>query len=230
MACIKCKIVDNAPSFNCDACGVLTHRNCASLTSSELKVMDLRSSRVLKFYCPDCCEGMKMFPKILATIGKLQEEIEGLKKQFERTEKSPPDEEIINEIHNRQRKANNIIIHNLPEDNSGTQSELDNIKSIVKETVNEDLPIKKITRFGKKNKNGARSIKITFTSPDDALNVIKNRKKLKRSRKVYIEPDLTSGQIKQLKKLQDELRRRKNDGEDDLFIKYVKGIPEISKK
>lgn len=226
MECVKCKNKDDSPSLICDGCGNVVHRSCSSLTSSELKVMDLKGSRILKFYCEECADGIKMLPKLCKIISQLQDEISMLRNQIQ----TYSEETVINEINDRQKKMHNILIHNLPESDNNKDSDLLEVKKIIREVAGEDFPINRLVRVGKENKNGARSLKVIFSSPDDALYILKNKKKLKnRKPKIYIDADLTPRQMEKIKKLQDELRIRRNDGEQNIFIKYVKGVPQIAK-
>ena len=56
-------------------------------------------------------------------------------------------------------------------------------------------------------------------------NILNQAKKLRVSttwKKVYISPDLMPKERQQSKKLRDELKRRKDAGEKDLYIKFGK--------
>lgn len=81
----------------------------------------------------------------------------------------------------------------------------------------------------KKNKNGARSLIITLQNAQSALNIIRNRTKLK-DKNIFINADLTPNQRMHFNNTRDELKRRLANGEKDLTIKYIQGVPKIIQK
>lgn len=56
------------PIFTCDSCKGGYCKPCANLTSSEVRVLDLREGRVLKFFCKKC-EKFEHHSLLLQTIG-----------------------------------------------------------------------------------------------------------------------------------------------------------------
>jgi hypothetical protein len=63
-----------------------------------------------------------------------------------------------------------------------------------------------------------------------AKEVLRNKNKLINSdlpRSISISDDKTSKQLEYLKNLRTELQLRRDNGEDNITIKYVKGIPSI---
>lgn len=224
--CIKCKvdIKQDDPVIVCDGCGGSVHRPCSSLNASELKVIDLRGKRVLKFYCDDCQSGVKMIPKLIKKLNELEIMITDMKS---RGDSATSEEVIINELFERQRKSNNIMFYNLPE-SAQAQNDLAKVKEISKEITKEDLNIVKVLRVGKKNKNGARPLKVIYQSPEEASLVIKGKRNINKQRKVFIDVDMTPLQMNNMKKIKEELLNRRKEGED-VFIKYIRGIPQIAK-
>lgn len=64
---MKCKICEVPREiFKCDSCEYYFCRTCASLTASEVKVLQL-NTRVMKFYCKHC-EKLQTFPLLLEVI------------------------------------------------------------------------------------------------------------------------------------------------------------------
>lgn len=78
---------------------------------------------------------------------------------------------------------------------------------------------------------GSRPLKVCLDSKYTATKIFKMVKRLGNTKYsgVTIRNDLTPMQLARLKDLKAELDRRKNDGELDITIKYVKGIPQIVK-
>lgn len=60
--------------------------------------------------------------------------------------------------------------------------------------------------------------------------MLTNIRKLGTRQKVYIEADLTPDQRTELVNLKNDLKLRQRNGEKDLFLKYVNGIPKILSK
>lgn len=133
------------------------------------------------------------------------------------------EEFLVNEVYERQRRATNVMIYNLPESGHDAE-EVNNISREI--TGNQDTREVKMFRVGKKNKNGARPLKVVFQTPEEAMMILKNRSKIDKSRKIFIDPDLTTLQLKNLKTMNEELRSRKANGEK-VAIRYTKGKPII---
>lgn len=94
MNCNLCKQTrtKNKDIFKCDGCNLAICKECGNLTASEVKVLQLSSSRAMRFYCPKCLNGesLELIQKLLSSqktiiedkimiISLLQEEIEKLK-------------------------------------------------------------------------------------------------------------------------------------------------------
>jgi hypothetical protein len=228
MACIKCNLNFNKDDevLNCDGCQRKLHKECSELTASELRVLDLKSKRTLKFFCDDCQEGTKLLykiPELIAKIDAMQHEIASLKQ-------NPPhfsEEAIIHEIGERQIKANNVMVYNLPE--SPDKQDIDSVNLLISEICGVNLVVSKTVRLGKKNKNGNRPLKIVFRNADDALSMIRNRKNIDKKKKIFVEIDMTAVQMNNMKRLRDEVKVRRDNGED-VFIKFVRGVPQIVSK
>ena len=228
MECILCKNKGDEAMLYCDGCDRPVHRECSELSQTELRVMDLKGKRSLKFYCNDCSEGIKLVPKLYKKIDSLFAEVESLKSQIQNNICNN-EESILNELHERQKRTNNLNINNLPEPSASKESLSDTevVKNIFKEITNKDVKIIQSIRIGKENKNGARSLKFILSDPTDVINIIKNRNKIGRDKRIYINQDLTYKQRENMKKLWNELKQQKEKGKNDIFIKYIRGIPKI---
>lgn len=227
MLCLTCNLdtKDSSAAINCDSCSRSLHTKCSGLTSSELRVMELKGKRSLKFFCSECQEGFLQVPKLIKIVSELQQEITKLKSSITL---SNSNEDILNEMAERQKRATNIIIFNLPE-SSVPDHDYNEVSNIFKDITKEPVEIIKTTRIGKKNKNGARSLKITLQNAQSALNIIRNRTKLK-DKNIFINADLTPNQRMHFNNTRDELKRRLANGEKDLTIKYIQGVPKIIQK
>lgn len=163
----------------------------------------------------------------------LPQEIEKLKSDLSRIQMyphgtQPNNEDIVNEIYERQRKSKNIMIFNVREAESNSRdSDLSVVSEIFKDITSDEIQINNVQRIGKKNKNGARALKIVLEDAQDALFLIRNKSKIDKKRKVYLAADQTPMQLSQLKSLKDELATRSERGENNLILKYINGQPRI---
>ena len=84
-------------------------------------------------------------------------------------------------------------------------------------------------RIKKANKH--RPIRVIFKNPCIVSSLIRGKNKLKSCeiyKNISIKCDETAYQRESLLKCREELKRRKDEGEDNLTIKYIKGTPTIT--
>lgn len=235
-ACVQCnKKTRSTDCINCDICKKPIHVECSGL--SRLEVECIRSStRKIHYYCEKC--------DIVAAFNALQTELNEVKSELNvlTTElnllktkqdaaandnlenvnhKNLKTEEIIAEAQERYYRSHNLILSNLPEttDNIG-----DHIKSAILSKVNDaNISLVSCTRLGKFNDTKTRPVKLTFSSPQDALTVLKH---YVRSGNLYLNRDLTRLQQNQSYVIRTEYRSRKGKGEN-ITLRYTNGIPRI---
>lgn len=226
MSCLKCHVSNNAECIACDGCEREIHVACAGLNAQELKVMTLRGGkRTLKFYCHECSEGIKIIPKLLKKFDEMEERINALSRQQTISENVPFNDKMAEELLERQKRSNNIVIFNLPVNEDDKRE----TEKLLSDIANRNINILKSARVGKSNKNGYKALKVTLSNHDDVDVVLKAKRTLK-GKNIYINADLTHLQRSNLNELKMELETRKKNGEEDLIIKYVKGIPKLVKK
>lgn len=225
MECIKCKISNNESVVNCDSCERPIHIDCSGLNASELKVMSLRGKRLLRFHCEDCQVGVRLVPKLIKKIDEMFNEMENLKHQFKQTYVMPTsmDENIINEMQERQKRQNNVMIFNLVESGSEDPTIVNNI---ITELTSQSLETRNIKRIGKKNKNGWRAVRVEFSRAEDADKVIKAKKDTLKGKKIFVNADLTPHQTSKIKTIRKEIEERNSRGES-VGMKFVNGTPTI---
>ncbi|XP_044761984.1 uncharacterized protein LOC123319186 [Coccinella septempunctata] len=181
----------------------------------------MAGQRQLKYYCPDCLSGIKLIPKLLQKIDSMQAEIDSLK---DRIQSQQDDEAIIGEVYERQRRQNNVMFYNLPESD---KPDLAEAKDILMSSIERDIV--RAVRVGKPNKNGARALRVTLSSPDDAHKVLKNKIKIGKARNIFIDADLSPRQLQHLQKVRKEAADRRSGGEE-VYIRYVGGAPRVFAK
>lgn len=236
--CETCGDVLGDKFIACDSCHVLTHpsEGCTGLGASELRAVVIQK-RTLVYFCEECRQAFKSVPKLLRQIDNLRSEVNSLKDEILKLKDMKKDtpmssEDIISELHERQKRANNLLIFNLPEPDN-VSDDLDQVKTLVTKAAGAsitDINDIKVFRFGKKNKNGHRPLKVVLKSNRDVHAVIKNKHNISREKKVFIHLDQTPNQRKTLETVRSELSRRQQAGEQNLTIKYVNNTPVIITK
>lgn len=142
---------------------------------------------------------------------------------------------IISEIAERQKREKYIIIYNLNETPIGTVAEkkatdISNVKNLLnKVTPDASFDSIKVFRVGKSHNDKPAPVKVIFTSREEVVNILKHKKILKETNdKRIISTDLTKMQQEYLKTIKAELYNRKQNGEVNIYIKYINGIPTIT--
>lgn len=134
-------------------------------------------------------------------------------------------------------RANNIIVYNLPENTNQDQSQdHDKLNNMFNNIMAANISIFSCTRLGKYNENNIskpRPIKVILRSSLEAFTVLRSQAKLRSSSdwtNIRCASDRTLQQREHMTSLRNELQRRRNNGEDNIIIKYVRGIPNIINK
>ena len=139
------------------------------------------------------------------------------------------DDSFFSEIHDRTERSKNILMYNIPEshaDDSRVRVEHDagfvrNTLSSINVTCT-NFKAYRIGRLGDK----PRPLKVSLFDPSIVTQCMKNKKQL--SGPIKIGADLTILQRKQIREAYSELDRRKQNGEDNLRIKYIRGSPKVT--
>lgn len=141
------------------------------------------------------------------------------------------EETIISEVFERQLRARNLIIINAPEpDDNNSIDDTNFLKSIFNSLSVDTAPLV-VSRLGRKS-NNIRPLKVILPESNDIFIVLKNKHKLRDSpvfNSIRICPDRTPMQRNQLRDAIAKLEERKTAGESNLTLKFLKGIPTITK-
>jgi hypothetical protein len=142
-------------------------------------------------------------------------------------------EEVTSEAVERMIRSKNVIIYGVPESSGTTEQrqtkDATEIRKIISAITPEAIP-QKIIRIGKPNSPNTRPLKVSLSNDLIAKEVLRNKNKLINSdlsRSISISDDKTPKQLEYLKNLRTELQLRRDNGEDNITIKYMKGIPSI---
>lgn len=146
-------------------------------------------------------------------------------------ESSVPYEEILAELNEQNLRKKNIIMTGIEEPHSTNPKERhDYVTMEVLKHLNQILencsePIK-IIRVGKYKQNVNRPVKVFFESEETVKFILRNKTKVSNDA-IKMFADQTPYQQIQYKNLKDELNQRTSNGEENLRIKYIKGVPKI---
>lgn len=140
-------------------------------------------------------------------------------------------EDIITEIYDRKSRENNFIIYNSADSKNAETSDkqmvidlLSSCDEIPSFNINNII----VSRIGNKFVKGSnRPLKVTLPSNEDVHWIFHNKKALCKD-DLSIAADLTRKQRNYLAHIIKELKKRKENGEDGLFIKYIRNVPTIA--
>ena len=134
--------------------------------------------------------------------------------------------EVLNTVKEEDEKRKrecNVVVHGLRKTESSDRNKFETIMREVLEL--EDVRVEEINRLGKgeKERNSKPvSVLVKFETPGQKWAVVSRAKKLRYAgeeyRRVMIVPDLTVRERMEDKKLREELRRRRDAGENDIYI------------
>lgn len=128
---------------------------------------------------------------------------------------------IADELADRERRKNNLIIFNLPE-TSDQSKDIAFFNELCQPVFAITVKITKSLRLGKKVENKNRPLLISLENQNNTLYITSRAAYLRRHAKyenIYIVPDMTKYQRSKHKGLVDELKRRKANGEENLVIR-----------
>lgn len=116
-----------------------------------------------------------------------------------------------NEILERVKRSNNIIIRGISED-INVESNSSTVRNIVEcVTVGAGDHITGISRLGRKQAKGDRPIKVEFSSSSIPSKILRNKIKLTQNTtysKIKISDDMTPTQLNEIKKVREDIKRR----------------------
>lgn len=234
--CKECRAPISTKTLNvsCDNCSSVYHLKCVNMTKAQYENIQATPGCVWK--CTACKDNigemnksfdneqlLKAIETLNQTVAMLKEEVKALKAEKDNVNM----EVIISEISERQKRSNNVIIFKLKESGDDRKTVVDILKNIAPNVATDAITI---TRLGKGHDNSPAPLKVKLRSRDDVFTILKNKRKLKEIHPtVSIGTDQTKLQQEYFKKVKGELERRKGNGETNLFIKYINGIPTITK-
>lgn len=144
---------------------------------------------------------------------------------------------VANETNDRQSRKNNFIIYNSTELRNGTKEEqyaadraivIDILKSL--NFQEEAISVTRLGKFDSSAVSKKRPIKVKLLSDTNISAIIRNFNTLKINesfKDLSVSPDRTPFQCNLYKKVKNDLLERKRNGESNITIKHINGIPKI---
>lgn len=223
----------------CSICKSLYFHSCVDLSTSEVRA--IKSKKGLKWTCQNCANIGDGLNDLKAIVLALQKEIESLKS----IKVDPPNnncnldyEEIIQEINERNVRKRNVVVFGLPENSNLSSADrkvrdLNAVTNVLR-YLSPTYDTSNINQFrlGKfdATKTSARPIKIILNDEQLVHELIRNAKQLQNHDTlsgVRISLDRTPRQLEYYRSLKNEMNMRTANGESNLQIKHVRGIPKI---
>jgi HAMP domain-containing protein len=206
---------------------------CEDVSNIKSQVADIRSSidsmtaeqNLLK------TEVNSLVVSITATdarVGQLEMDMKLLKTSDSQDLSSITYENLIAECSERFTRAKNIIIAGVPEAGPDSpEHDCQEIAKITKAIFSECPQPERYFRLGQSQENKARLLKVCFATADHAKYLLRNKNKANLSNHIKIYSDQTPCQQEALRNLSKKLEQRISNGEVNLRIGYVKGVPKI---
>lgn len=247
ITCFSCtQAITVAKYAVCDSCNRSSHYTCAGITTTEQRVLELKGTRKLKYFCEVCERGLSILPDIQSSLFLLKAEIASLKQEIKSSQQTTEPrhagdqqplpmsfELMIEEYTERIRRKSNLIIYNMPEsrEEDAAKRQADDSKRVedILPTFNVTSSITKTFRLGKRSSvadSKPRPLKIIFENSKAPLNILK-RKHLYNGVERF-SADKTAQERDHLKFLKSEVDRlNEADPSHRKTIKYVHGCPKI---
>ena len=218
---------------NDDSADDLSLRSVIDATNADLMKELKNINGSLQILQSKICQVEGTLQKVLETQKTQDAEIKALKEDVIKMKENY--DNVFAEFESRDRRKNNLILSGIPESENGTADErkekdLSTVKSLffALDWTNIDA-VSTVYRIGKMNPSRPRLLKVICASAESKRSLLsksKNLRNVTQYKNVYMNPDLTPLQQVQNKQLREELRRRRDLGED---VKIQRGSLVASK-
>lgn len=198
----------------------------------KLEDIDLKYTNLLEKYE----EQVRVNQSFEAEIKKLKQSIEELEEKRPERECVNPVTETLQEINDREYKKKNLVVFGIQELDSDEAEERRCHDANFLCKMFEDVPVGfsteklRVVRIGKRQQGKKRPVKLLLSSEKEVRKVLAKAKDIKKKpeyNKLGFASDKTRQQLLEYKAVKEDLKRRLDEGEEDLEIKYVKGEPKI---
>lgn len=230
----------SATALKCDGCRLFIHLACIGLTSDDSQRITRNKSKCIKIFCNSCnsADLKSLLSALAARIEALETTIKtSVGAAVAQSIEPKLMEEVVAEAKERIRRSRNVIIRGLREQtgSAAQRKEADfaavsNIIGLINEGGPSIEPLS-VIRLGRVERaRGPRPVRVVFTHEGDARRVLRNKAKILGKdgmNDVKLQDDKTPQEIRYLENLRSELDRRRQSGEDNITIRYLKHVPTI---
>ena len=214
---------------------VFITQSAATSRIPNLKPYHVRD--IATWFCPTCLamkpmEKIKMILPMQKKIEELAKAVEDLKQNTKKNETLDSDS-ILHEWEERKEKELNLIIVGLPEDVENIPKMEDPIEKEL--GCNAKGNVENVWKIrSKKTSQNVHLTGVRLKNKDLRNSILQNAKKLLQSanpeyKKMCINPDYTFSQRNKMKELREELKTRRDNGED-LVIRNFRLVPPPKRK
>ena len=252
LQCTYCndRVDEQVKSIECFVCKHWCHFTCTDLKISMFNVLSQPEEENLLWMCDQCKADQKEIKsRNDVKMDKLLELVYTLTTRMEKMEAKLRDqkeleehieevverkvEEKLEEMQEIEKRKKNIVIVNMKEsaETSAEEKKADDVKKateLIKTIV--DINENELTdpiRLGKEGGTRHRMLKLTVKNEEKKKEIMKkaselNKGKAQSATRIYINQDLTKTQREKHKALRDELKERKQKGEENIAIRNWK--------
>lgn len=198
----------------------------------KLEVIDVKYTNLLQKYN----EQIAINENLLLEVEHLKGKVTKLECKVHEEQSSSSAIETIQELKDREYKRKNLIIFGVKELSSDEPDERKThdmraisqmLESQCTEVSRENL---RVYRIGRREQGKVRPVRIIMACEADVQKVIKKALNIK-SNHLYsglgFSIDKTKQQLQEYKRIKDDLKKRVDEGGENLMIKYVRGQPKI---
>jgi len=133
----------------------------------------------------------------------------------------------VEEYRDREARKCNLIVHQVPESSLPDAKERNAedtavVSQILVDIGVQDAKLESVVRLGKRIPDKHRLMKVTVDSVSSKIQALRNAKRLRNTqhwKEVFVTPDMTPKEREKNKALREELKRRRDDGEEHLVIR-----------
>lgn len=200
------------------------------ITLSDIKILiETSKNEVMKKFEQVITKQTEEIAMLSSRIEDLSRSNLQLKSQYKALEEkvSHLPATVLDEVEDRHRRRRNLVFSGVPEQTTGS---VDNrkdkdtafVEQILRELAFDDEKPLQVYRVGRSVPGKSRLLKVQFNDEEARQKVLRNARKLRdapRLAGVYINPDLTVAQRHERRQLVEELKRRRNVGDDVMIFK-----------
>lgn len=245
-------------AIECDGCHGVIHTKCVGVTEADIKMTRAksRSFKVVCNNCngnmslfndlkslistlkSDFCNALAdLRREFTVKLSSLRDEIDG---KLSDSGKGFDLEEVIAEVSERQARSSNVVVFGIPEQDSGAgagdRAAADDVEvTLILKSINPaiEIPPSKVRRLGRFDPSSLRPrpVRVSLSGSEDVLHIVRNARKLKQSTcytNISISTDKTPKQQDAYRQLKRQLDSRIANGEKNIKIRYIRGIPRIT--